>query len=156
MIPCKLISSICLIALTVLLAACSAFSTGSGSLAAHPEKLPTGRPLCSECHTAKPLPGGIKSYDSFDHDKTFIADHRTIAAQNGRVCATCHAESFCVDCHAAKTEIKPSTMFGNRPDREQIHQGDFLTRHRFEGRSDPTSCYSCHGRANNESCRRCH
>ncbi len=152
MILCKL----CLVALVSFLAACSAISTGSSIISAHPGKLPDGRPLCSACHTAKPLAAGMKSYDSFDHDQLFVADHRTIAAQNSRVCASCHAESFCATCHASKTEIKPAVLLGNRPDREQIHQGDFLSRHRFEGKADPTGCYSCHGRANNESCQRCH
>ena len=156
MIPGKLIMTLMTGLFLAFLPACSPFATHTTVLPDHPEKLPAGRPLCSGCHTDQQRIAGAKSYDSFDHDVSFVKNHRTIASQNSRVCAVCHAESFCTDCHAGKSEIKPSTLFGNRPDREQVHFGDFMTRHRFEGRTDPASCYSCHGRQNNESCRQCH
>ena len=34
--------------------------------------------------------------------------------------------------------------------------GDYLSRHRIEGRIDPVSCLKCHGRQNNERCKLCH
>jgi hypothetical protein len=139
-----------------LVAACSMLPSTTSMQSAHPEKLPIGRPLCTECHADGKLPGGMKPYQAFDHTPSFVADHRLVAAQSARVCSVCHAESFCIDCHAAKTEIKPSLLHGNRPDRDTVHQGDYLTRHRFDGKADPTGCYGCHGRANNDSCRRCH
>jgi hypothetical protein len=36
------------------------------------------------------------------------------------------------------------------------HRADFLTMHRIEGKMDPSACYTCHGRANNDKCRACH
>jgi hypothetical protein len=52
--------------------------------------------------------------------------------------------------------MKPSTRYGNRPDREFQHRGNYITLHKIEGKLDPASCYRCHGRANNERCIACH
>ncbi|KAF0215019.1 MAG: hypothetical protein FD174_4259, partial [Geobacteraceae bacterium] len=30
------------------------------------------------------------------------------------------------------------------------------TRHKIDGKTDPTGCYRCHGRTNNEQCLVCH
>ena len=73
-----------------------------------------------------------------------------------KICATCHKASFCADCHTNQVEMKPSVKYGNRPDREMPHRGNFLTLHKIEGKLDPASCYRCHGRANNERCVACH
>lgn len=137
-------------------AACSLFSPETSMAPTHPEALPAGRPLCTECHEGNQLKGALKPYASFDHTVTFVKDHRFAAGRDAQVCGVCHAQSFCADCHAGKTELKPSVKLGNRPDRELPHRGDFLTLHRIEGKIDPTSCYKCHGRANNEKCMTCH
>jgi hypothetical protein len=140
----------------LLLSACSLFSPETSLAPRHPEALPTGRPICAECHEGQQLKGALKPYAAFDHTATFVKDHRFAAGRDERICAVCHATAFCNDCHATKIEIKPATKLGNRPDRELIHRGDFLTRHRIEGKIDPASCYACHGRANNEKCVTCH
>ena len=62
-----------------------------------------------------------------------------------RLCATCHRASFCADCHTHSVEMKPSLKYGNRPDRQMPHRGDFLTLHKIEGKLDPGNCYRCHG-----------
>ena len=139
-----------------LLSACALFSPETSYMAHHPEALPQGRPICSDCHEAQQLKGALKPFASFNHTDSFVKEHRFAAGRDARVCAVCHATSFCNDCHATKTEIKPSVKLGDRPDRELIHRGDFLTRHRIEGKLDPSSCYACHGRANNELCMTCH
>jgi hypothetical protein len=156
MMPSKIVPAVLFAVIVTSVAACAPFSGKASIPSSHPEKLPTGRPVCSDCHAENQSVAGAKGYDAFNHDANFVANHRVIAGQNNRVCAVCHAESFCADCHAVKSEIKPATMFGNRPDREQIHQGDYITQHRFDGRADPTGCYSCHGRLNNDTCRQCH
>ena len=76
--------------------------------------------------------------------------------QDAHTCAACHAQSVCVDCHGGKVPMKPSLKLSDRPDRETPHRGDFMTLHRMEGKMDPSSCYACHGRANNDKCRACH
>lgn len=141
----------------LLQAACSLISPATSAVRHHNEPLPAGRPICSNCHdNGTQLHAALKAYGEIDHSTAFIADHRLAATRDEQTCAICHATSFCNDCHANRIEFKPGTRYGNRPDREMIHRGDYLTRHRLDGKADPTSCYRCHGRANNEKCLTCH
>ncbi|MBK8794541.1 MAG: cytochrome C [Holophaga sp.] len=137
------------------LTACGMLSTEKSFAGTHPQELGAGRPQCSSCHEDE-LKGAAKTYASFNHSSTFVKDHKVQSGQDGNVCATCHAQSFCSDCHAGKTVMKPSTKLGDRPDRATPHSGNYLTMHRIEGKIDPTSCYKCHGRANNDKCTACH
>lgn len=149
-------SALAVFALLWMLTGCSMFSGQTSLAPSHPERLPIGRPVCGDCHEGE-MKGSLKPYTAFNHTETFVVSgHRFAAGRDERVCAVCHASSFCYDCHGTRIEIKPATKLGNRPDRELIHRGDFLTRHRFEGKIDPASCYACHGRANNEICVTCH
>ena len=110
---------------------------------------------CSECHDDQ-AKGTLKAIPVFSHTPIFVKNHRFFAATDDRLCATCHKASFCADCHTNQVEMKPSVKYGNRPDREMPHRGNFLTLHKIEGKLDPASCYRCHGRANNERCVACH
>lgn len=135
---------------------CSRMLSPEKSIArTHPEKLTQGRPVCSECHEGN-LPSAMKSYARFNHTELFAKDHKGVASREEALCAVCHAESFCSDCHTNRRELKPSLILGDRPDRELVHRGDFLTLHRIEGKIDPVSCYRCHGRTNNGICQSCH
>ena len=138
------------------LMACSLVSPEASFARTHPQELGAGRPSCSECHTTDVSKGALKPYASFDHTPTFVKDHKFQANQDANTCASCHAQSFCVDCHGGKVPMKPSLKLSDRPDRETPHRGDFMTLHRMEGKMDPSSCYACHGRANNDKCRACH
>ena len=100
--------------------------------------------------------GALKPYASFDHTPGFVRDHRFQANQDPNTCGACHAQSFCTDCHGGKVPMKPATLLEDRPDRMAPHRGDYLTQHRIDGKLDPSSCYACHGRANNDKCRVCH
>lgn len=114
----------------------------------HPEEV-TGLPKCSECHT--------DSWSSLNHQaQDFYLKHKFYAAQHRPACSACHRESFCVDCHAHKEEIKPNDKYKERPELSLPHRGDYLSRHRIEGRIDPVACLKCHGRSNNERCKICH
>lgn len=140
----------------VALSACAAIFSQETSLpAAHPEALGNKRPVCSECHEDQ-AKGNLPPLTDFNHTPAFISEHRLYAVNSERVCAVCHAVSFCNDCHATKNELKPSKKLGDRPDRDLVHRGDFMIRHRIEGKIDPAGCYRCHGTANNEQCRACH
>lgn len=139
-----------------LLTACATFISKENSLPlAHPEALGKKRAMCSECHEDQ-VKGSLRPLTNFTHTLAFVTEHRLYAMNSERLCSVCHATSFCNDCHATKNELKPSQKIGDRPDRELIHRGDFMTRHRIEGKLDPASCYRCHGRTNNEQCRSCH
>jgi hypothetical protein len=104
---------------------------------------------CSECHKDR--------WGALDHKADdFYHRHKFYAGQQQRACTVCHRDSFCADCHAYREEIKPSDKFKGSPERKLPHRGDYLSRHRIEGRIDPVSCLKCHGRQNNERCRLCH
>ena len=66
------------------------------------------------------------------HDEDFIVRHRWVAADLGSVCASCHAESDCTDCHDGRL----------RPPR--VHPNDWLTIHPEMARRDEPRCTSCH------------
>jgi hypothetical protein len=138
------------------LMACGLVSPETSFARTHPEGLGAGRPMCSECHTNDVAKGALKPYATFDHTPTFVKEHRFQANQDPNTCAACHAPAFCVDCHGGKVPMKPATRLEDRPDRDTPHRGDYLTLHKIEGRMDPSSCYRCHGRANNDQCRACH
>ena len=138
------------------LMACGLISPEASFAPTHPQELAAGRPVCSECHSTDVAKGALKPFASFDHTTSFVKDHRFQANQDLNTCASCHAPSFCGDCHGGKVPMKPALRLGDRPDREAPHRGDFMTLHRIEGKLDPSSCFKCHGRANNQKCQACH
>ncbi len=139
-----------------LLTACSVVSKEDSYAPTHPQALEKGRPTCSECHGTELIKGSQKPFATFDHTEAFVSNHKFLAGSDPGTCAACHAQSFCADCHAGKTAMLPSAKLGNRPDRAMPHRTDYLTMHRIDGMIDPTSCFKCHGRANNEKCTACH
>lgn len=138
------------------LTACSyIFSQEPSIPSSHEYALGEGVVECTECHE-KEAKGIMKPFESFNHTPLFVTNHRFYASRDDRLCATCHPGSFCNDCHTNEVEMKPSIKYGNRPDRDFMHRGDYLTRHKIDGKIDPVSCFRCHGRANNEQCVVCH
>lgn len=115
---------------------------------------------CTECHGAEDMIKGInKSYGAFNHNESYYKNHSYYAylGNNSLICSTCHTKSFCTDCHASRTALKPNDKNGDNREFGFTHGGsDYLTRHRIDGEMDPVSCYKCHGRSNNEVCRQCH
>ncbi|WP_306599016.1 hypothetical protein [Geothrix sp. 21YS21S-2] len=139
-----------------LLTACALVSPEASFARTHPQELSAGRPSCTECHGTERVKSTQKTFASLDHTTTFVKDHKVQATQDGATCASCHAQSFCSDCHGGKTAMLPSAKLGNRPDRLSPHRTGYLTMHRIDGKVDPTGCFKCHGRANNEKCTACH
>ena len=114
----------------------------------HPEEV-TGLPRCADCHTDR--------WTALNHQaEDFYLKHRFYAAQQKAACLACHQDSFCVDCHAHKEELKPDIKYKEKPELALPHRGDYLARHRIDGKIDPVSCLKCHGRENNERCKTCH
>lgn len=138
------------------LTACSMLAPMASFEPTHPQALDPGRPSCSECHGDETMKDGARTYAAFDHTPTFIAQHRYAANMNSATCASCHSQAFCSDCHSGKTMMTPDTKLGNRPDREMPHRAGYLSLHRIDAKADPTGCYKCHGRANNDTCKACH
>jgi hypothetical protein len=132
-------------AVALVLAACA----GPQSAAVrHPEEVRES-PLCSSCHEKD-------ARSAFDHASGWAGNHQDAARQSARTCELCHRPSFCADCHGAKEELKPSEKRGDRPGVAMPHRGDYLTRHKIDGRIDPVSCFGCHGRKNDWRCAQCH
>ena len=152
----RLFPLLALAGLFAVLAACAQMKALPSLPDSHPEALAPGQQVdCAECHEDQQK-GTLKSYQSFSHTRAFVKNHRFYAASDDRLCSTCHKSSFCNDCHTNQVEMKPSSRYSDRPDREMPHRGNFMTMHKIEGKLDPASCYRCHGRANNERCVACH
>lgn len=145
-----------LIGLFFMLAACARMQAITSQPVSHPQALTIGQQAdCSECHQDQQK-GTLKPLEAFTHTPAFVKNHRFYAQSNDQLCSSCHKTSFCSDCHTNRVEMKPSLKYGNRPDRDLPHRGDFMTLHKIEGKVDPASCYRCHGRGNNDRCVACH
>ena len=122
----------------------------------HPPEAELGKtpPICVDCHEAR---GEHLDYERYNHTAYFGDNHRQEAYQNAKVCSMCHQRSFCNDCHATRIELKPSLKNQTDTSSRMPHRGDFLSRHRIEGRIDPTSCFRCHGNPKTtQTCAPCH
>lgn len=138
------------------LAACAALDSGRDLPLRHLSAEDAGGPTnqCTNCHDAR---DEKLAFGSFVHTPTWGSNHRQAAYQNEAVCSMCHQTSFCNDCHAAETELKPSIKNQSDTYRQTQHRGDYLSRHRIDGRVDPTSCFRCHGNPKAaQTCVRCH
>jgi hypothetical protein len=138
------------------LTACALVSPDASFARTHPQELPIGRPTCSDCHGTEAVKSTRKTFASFDHTPEFVKNHKIPANQDSGTCAACHAQAFCSDCHSIRVPMAPAVKLANRPDREMPHRTGYLTMHRIDGKVDPTGCFKCHGRANNEKCSACH
>ena len=109
---------------------------------------------CLDCHD-----GGDASfpYARFSHTGLFGEKHSHVARTSQRVCEMCHRPSYCSDCHGVRVELKPSLKRHADPRGLSPHRGDYQTRHRIDGRLDPTKCFKCHGSPKTaRSCAKCH
>jgi len=120
---------------------------------AHPDEVGRNE-MCTECHETEE---DSIIFERYDHTVYFSNKHGHEASRSARVCNMCHRQSFCNDCHVARTELKPSIKNQTDTYRRMPHRGDYLTRHRIDGRIDPTPCFRCHGNPkSSQTCVRCH
>lgn len=89
----------------------------------------------------KLLPRG-QSARGAEHDLAFVQDHAGISKANPELCASCHDDSFCTDCHAGP--VRPM----------RIHAADYLNSHPIDARANSQDCSSCHSLQT--ECRACH
>jgi len=144
-----------LLAVTLLFVYACASKQGAGYVfpPVHPEELEPGRPMCSDCHDGNDR----IVYARFNHTATFTDNHRQLAYQYEQACDMCHQPRFCNECHGVRVEEKPSDRDGTSTYRRTPHRGDYLARHRIDGRVDPTSCFRCHGNPKTaQTCAPCH
>ena len=134
--------------------ACAAMRSGYMPPLRHPDQEGEDLRFCTDCHdiSEEDFP-----YGKFIHTGFFAANHRQMAYQSKDTCAMCHRQSYCDDCHAVRVELKPSIRYQTENSRWFPHRGDYLTRHRIDGRIDPTSCFRCHGNPKtSKTCIPCH
>jgi hypothetical protein len=149
--PAGLILSILTVVLVI---ACASIQSGYAPPPRHPDEDGEDLRFCLDCHEREEaeIP-----YEKFMHGTFFSNNHRQVAGRYGAVCSTCHRASFCSDCHGVGIELKPSIKNQTENYRRMPHRGDYLSRHVFDGRVNPTSCYRCHGNPkSSQSCKHCH
>lgn len=152
----KTLAVLLTLAVVAVLAACTALDGGRSLRFSHPTATELGEQpkLCSNCHegATEPIP-----FERFNHTPFFADNHRFEAQQYEQTCRGCHQVSFCNDCHATRVELKPSDRNPTANDRRMPHRGDYLSRHRIDGRTDPVSCFRCHGNPKTtRTCAPCH
>lgn len=76
------------------------------------------------------------------HDADFVRHHQAAAANDAKLCASCHKEEFCADCHDGR--VRPRS----------IHPNDYLSMHAIESRQLAQNCQSCH--REQSFCLQCH
>ncbi len=115
---------------------------------------PSAPSTCTTCHVALP-DGRMRSrfeegwldppswLHDMRHDADFIVRHRWIGADRAELCATCHTESDCSDCHDGR--VRPA---------RRVHPNDYLTIHPQMARRDEPRCTSCH--STQTFCAECH
>ncbi len=98
---------------------------------------------CATCHLTQP-DGLLRTrWDEgtmnppawlFDmrHDHEWLVRHRWVGADQGALCASCHRESDCAECHDG--QVRPL----------RVHAGDYLSTHPAQARRDEPRCASCH------------
>jgi len=96
--------------------------------------------VCLECHEQDfvnevNLPG-LKT-----HGPLWVMNHRPAAKGNTPACATCHQQTFCLDCHKAGFADEQGD-FGNNM--VNVHRSDFHVTHPLAARVNPQLCTSCH------------
>ena len=151
----KIIGSLLLITVAIAIG-CAGSVARKAPPVRHPEDVTWSGVDCLECHDDE-LTGALKTYGTFNHSTTCLLKHGTYASQGQDLCAGCHGDSFCMECHTTEGELQPGVRFGNRPDRLLTpHRGDYLVQHQIDGRVDPGSCVRCHGNRNDGKCLPCH
>jgi len=145
-----------LLAVLLVVAACAGPQSGNEPPLKHPSADDLGEQpkICTDCHDAR---GEYVAYENFVHKGDYGVNHRAQAYRGESICTMCHQVSWCTDCHATSTEFKPSLKNQSETYRPMPHRGDYISRHRIDGRVNPTSCIRCHGNPRSgEICVRCH
>lgn len=111
------------------------------------------RAECDTCHLAQ-LGGRLKTHlatgtlrpprwlGGAEHGPDFVSRHKRAAGDHSRLCAACHTEESCTDCHDGR--LRP----------RNVHPNDFLSMHPIAARQNSPRCSSCHHAQS--FCQTCH
>ncbi len=87
------------------------------------------------------------------HQGDFLRRHAAEARVGIERCTTCHAQSFCAECHDRRAPFTAALAWADRPDRDFIHRPNYEARHAAEARLEPQLCLGCHAEPD---CATCH
>jgi len=76
------------------------------------------------------------------HGPDWLLRHKRVAGADSRMCASCHTEKYCTDCHDGR--VRP----------RNVHPNDFISMHPIAARQNSPRCTSCHQQQN--FCVGCH
>ncbi len=124
----------------------------SGCLSCHEHQEQYDKGDCGVCHQDL-TKYRLQPIADFSHRADFMKNHRLEARSSGAMCATCHDQTFCSECHAKTEARRIDLVIPERVDRSFIHRNDFFSRHMVEARADESSCQRCHGI---DFCSSCH
>lgn len=66
------------------------------------------------------------------HDADWLERHKAAAGNDSQLCANCHREDECVDCHDGR--VRP----------RDVHPNDFISMHPIAAKQAGATCTSCH------------
>ncbi len=108
---------------------------------------------CGSCHLNL-WENPLKPQSLFAHQGDWLHEHPLAARSEGAACSQCHPQTFCSDCHAAKTVAAgPNKLQFDRVDRQLIHRANWLAEHPIEANANPAECERCHTL---DQCASCH
>lgn len=107
---------------------------------------------CRKCHSDLGSMDIVPISD-YSHTTNWMQRHKLVASKDKEVCAKCHEQSFCSNCHNIRDDMRQSEKFPEDVERKMIHRADYRTRHPIEARANSASCMRCH---DIRSCLDCH
>jgi len=101
---------------------------------------------CRECHVGQ----GVAP----NHDADWVRGHRLLASRPVKNCKSCHAQSFCLDCHmGGGIDVNLNTEIARAGTAPESHRTDFREIHPIKALDNPQTCTRCH---NARFCSECH
>ena len=107
---------------------------------------------CTLCHRGGDL-SKLRPETDIPHGADYVPRHHTDAIRARNLCMACHEESHCSSCHDTNAGLRAEVRRLDDVHGTYKHQGDFVTHHAIEARSNATSCVRCHEPS---SCDTCH
>lgn len=107
---------------------------------------------CTLCHSATDLTR-LRPETDVAHGVDYVPRHQTDAARARNLCMACHEEQHCTSCHDTSAGLRAELRNLDDVHGTYRHEGDFVTRHAIEARTDASSCVRCHEPS---SCDTCH
>lgn len=130
----------------------SALPAMSQCFSCHEHKQQWDSVQCVPCHQARDL-ARTPPETFLKHDQGFMRRHGQLAAEDQRLCQSCHTQAQCTDCHDASQVRSRDSRRPERVEATPVHGGDFMVRHAIDARSEPARCARCH---EPETCDSCH